>query len=112
MAPPVGVSSAGTRAGLDGSDPWTPDERVGLRRALEAYIVHGAYDGHADHDRGRIKTGLLADLVVWSSDLYVHDQSPDGLLDEHAELTLVGGTVAHSAGALADRVGAELPEDP
>jgi predicted amidohydrolase YtcJ len=112
MDPLVGLYSAATRAGLDGSDPWTPDERVGLDRALQAYTVHGARAWHAESDRGRISTGLLADLVVWSSDLYAHEASPDELLDQHAELTLVGGTVAHSAGALTDRVGATLPEDP
>ncbi len=112
MDPLVGLYSAATRAGLDGSDPWTPDERVGLDRALQAYTVHGARAWHAEGDRGRISTGLLADLVVWSSDLYAHEESPDGLLDHHAELTLVGGTIAHSAGALTDRVGATLPEDP
>jgi predicted amidohydrolase YtcJ len=112
MDPLVGLYSAATRAGLDGSDPWTPDERVGLDRALEAYTAHGAQAWHAEHDRGRIATGLLADLVVWSSDLYAYQQSPDGLLDQHAELTVVGGIIAHSAGALTDRVGAALPEDP
>ena len=112
MDPMVGLYSAATRAGLDGSDPWTPDERVGLDRALQAYTVHGARAWHAEGDRGRISTGLLADLVLWSGDLYAYQESPDGLLDQHAELTLVGGTVAHSAGALTDRVGATLPEDP
>jgi cytosine/adenosine deaminase-related metal-dependent hydrolase len=91
------------------SRPWTPDECVGLDRALEAYTVHGAHAWHAEHDRGRIETGLPADLVMWSGDLYDHEQSPDGLLEQHVELTLVGGAVAHSAGALADRVGAPLP---
>jgi predicted amidohydrolase YtcJ len=112
MDPLVGIYSAATRAGLDGSVPWTPDERVGLDRALEAYTVHGAHAWHAEADRGRIETGLLADLVVWSGDLYDYEQSPDGLLDQHAEMTLVGGAVAHSAGAIADRVGAPLSEDP
>jgi predicted amidohydrolase YtcJ len=112
MDPLVGLYSAATRAGLDGSDPWTPDERVDLDRALQAYTVHGARAWHAEGGRGRISTGLLADLVVWSGDLYAHEKSPDELLDHHAELTLVGGTIAHSAGALTDRVGATLPEDP
>ncbi len=112
MDPLVGVYSAATRAGLDGADPWTPDERVDLDRALQAYTVHGARAWHAEGDRGRIETGLLADVVVWSDDLYDHERSPEGLLEQHAELTLVGGAVLHSAGALAERVGAPLPEDP
>jgi predicted amidohydrolase YtcJ len=112
MDPLVGIYTAATRAGLDGSDPWTPDERVGLDRALQAYTVLGARAWHAEGGRGRIQTGLLADLVVWSDDRYDHERSPDGLLDQHAELTLVGGAVAHSAGALAARVGTPLPSDP
>ncbi len=112
MDPLVGVYSAATRAGLDGSDGWTADERVGLDRALEAYTVHGARAWHAEHDRGRIAAGMLADLVVWSDDLYAHEHAPDGLLRQHAEVTLVGGRIAHSAGALAERVGPELGEDP
>jgi len=112
MDPLVGVYSAATRAGLDGAQSWTPDERVGFDRALEAYTVHGARAWHAEHDRGRLAVGMLADMVVWSDDLYAHERDPRGLLEQHAELTLVGGTVAHSAGALTDRVGSPLPVDP
>ena len=112
MDPLVGLYSAATRAGLDGADPWTPDERVGLDRALEAYTVHGARAWHAEGDRGRVATGLLADLVVWSGDLYDHRHAPEGLLAQHAEVTIVGGEVAHSAGALAPRTVEPLPVDP
>ena len=112
MDPLVGVYSAATRAGLDGSAPWTPDERVSLDRALEAYTVHGARAWHAEHDRGRIAAGMLADLAVWSDDLYAHEREPEGLLEQHAEVTLVGGRVVHSAGALCERVGAPLADDP
>jgi imidazolonepropionase-like amidohydrolase len=74
--------------------------------------VHGAQAWHAEHDRGRIAPGLLADLVVWSGDLYADEHAPEGLLGQHAELTVVDGNIAHSAGALADRVGTMLPKDP
>jgi predicted amidohydrolase YtcJ len=112
MDPLVGIYSAATRAGLDGSAGWTPDERVGLDRALEAYTVHGARAWHAEHDRGRIAAGMLADLVVWSDDLYTFEREPEALLTQHAEVTLVGGAIVHSAGALTDRVGTALGEDP
>ena len=112
MDPLVGIYSAATRAGLDGSAPWTPDERVGLDRALEAYTVHGARAWHAEHDRGKIAAGMRADLVVWSDDLYSHEREPEELLSQHAEVTLIGGKIVHSAGALSDPVGAALGEDP
>lgn len=111
MDPLVGLYSAATRAGLDGADAWTTDERVGIDRALEAYTVHGARAWHAEADRGRVRRGMLADLVVWSDDLYRHADDPAGLLDQHAELTIVGGRVAHSAGALAAPT-ADRAEDP
>ncbi|WP_164234651.1 amidohydrolase [Microbacterium hydrocarbonoxydans] len=111
MDPLIGLFSAATRAGLDGSDAWTAAERVGLDQSLEAYTLHGARAWHAEGDRGRVRQGMLADLVVWSDDLYRHEQDPAGLLDQHAELTIVGGGFAHSAGALAAPTAARA-EDP
>lgn len=111
MDPLVGLYSAATRAGLDGGDAWTTDERVGIDRSLEAYTVHGARAWHAEGDRGRVHRGMLADLVVWSDDLYRHADEPAGLLDQHAELTVVGGRVVHSVGALAAPT-ADRAEDP
>ena len=112
MDPLVGLYSAATRAGLDGHDAWTADERVGLDRALEAYTVHGARAWHLEASRGRLAPGMDADLVVWSDDLYRHEHDPAGLLGEHAEVTVVGGRVVHSAGAVAGAVGAPVAEDP
>jgi predicted amidohydrolase YtcJ len=111
MDPLVGLYSAATRAGLDGSDAWTAAERVGIGRALEAYTVHGARAWHREHEIGRIAPGMLADLVVWSGDLLAHDADPSGLLDEHAEVTVVGGRVEHSRGRVIDEVGSVL-DDP
>ncbi|WP_407359091.1 amidohydrolase [Microbacterium sp. LTA6] len=111
MDPLIGLYSAATRAGLDGTDAWTSAERVGIDRSLEAYTVHGARAWHAEGDRGRVRRGMLADLVVWSGDLYRHESEPSGLLDEHAEITVVGGRFAHSAGALVEPT-ADRADDP
>lgn len=111
MDPLVGLYSAATRAALDGSDAWTAAERVSIDRALEAYTVHGARAWHREHEVGRLAPGMLADIVVWSGDLLAHDADPSGLLDEHAEVTLVGGRVEHSRGRVTDAVGA-VREDP
>ncbi|MFB9307765.1 hypothetical protein BJY17_002764 [Agromyces hippuratus] len=105
MDPLVGLYSAATRAGLDGSDAWTSAERVGIDRSLEAYTVHGARAWHLEHALGRIGPGMLADLAVWSGDLTAHDDDPAALLDEHAELTIVGGEPVYSAGGLVEEVG-------
>ena len=112
MDPLVGLYSAATRAGIDGRDAWTADERVGLDRALEAYTVHGARAWHLEGSRGRLAPGMDADLVMWSDDLYRHEHDPAGLLGEHAEVTIVGGRLVHSAGAAAEAVGAPAAVDP
>lgn len=106
MDPLVGLYSAATRAGLDGSAAWTAAERVGVDRSLEAYTVHGARAWHLEHSLGRIAPGMLADLAVWSGDLTAHDHDPAALLDEHAELTIVGGEVVYSAGGVTEALGA------
>jgi predicted amidohydrolase YtcJ len=112
MDPLVGLYTAATRATLDGSAAWTTDECVDLDTALAGYTVHGARAWHLEDRRGSLRPGMQADVVVWSDDLYRHADAPDELLDQHAELTIVDGAIAHSTGAIHDRVGAGPAEDP
>ena len=101
MDPLVGVYSAMTRAGLDGSLAWTRAETIGLDAALRGYTREGAWAWHSELDLGVIRPGALGDLVVWSDDLYRHADDPAALLEQRAELTIVGGRVvydAHEAG--------------
>ncbi|VXB93455.1 conserved hypothetical protein [Microbacterium sp. 8M] len=93
MDPLVGVYSAMTRARLDGADAWTPDERLDLDRTLEAYTKGGAGAFHHENALGMLRPGYLADLVVWSGDLYAME--PAEILAQHADLTVVGGTAVH-----------------
>lgn len=104
MDPLVGVYSAMTRAGLDGSAAWTPDERLTLDQALRGYTAEGAWAWHAEHELGVLRVGAKADLVVWSDDLYAHADEPAGLLEQQAALTVVGGEVVHdTSGGAAPR---------
>lgn len=95
MDPLVGIYSALTRAGLDGSTAWTPNEIVTLDQALDGYTRQGAWAWHEDGKLGVISRGVHADLVVWSADLYALD--PAGLLEQRADLTIVGGEIVHDA---------------
>ncbi|GAB3586477.1 amidohydrolase [Leifsonia lichenia] len=97
MDPLVGFYSALTRAGLDGRDAWTPHERVSLDDTIRGYTREGAWAWHSEHDLGVIRVGAKADVVAWSDDLYTHEGDPSGLLDQRADLTIVGGEVVHDA---------------
>lgn len=114
MDPLIGLYSAMTRARLDGQDAWTTDERLDLDRALRAYTLGGAEAFHREDTVGVLRPGMLADLVVWSGDLYAME--PAELLAQRADLTVVGGSPIHdvhgelggfaAAGQLQDPAGA------
>ncbi|SJN10504.1 hypothetical protein FM113_09280 [Leucobacter sp. 7(1)] len=111
MDPLIGLYSAMTRARLDGQDAWTPDERLDLDRALRAYTLGGAEAFHREDRVGMLRPGMLADLVVWSGDLYAME--PAELLAQRADLTVVGGTPIHDdRGELGGLAAAGLMADP
>lgn len=49
---------------------WLPAQRVRGETALRAYIVNGAYAGFKERQKGQVKPGMLADIVVLSADLF------------------------------------------
>ena len=48
--------------------PYNPAEAITAEQALHAYTFGSAYASHAEHTRGTITPGKLADLVVLSDD--------------------------------------------
>jgi predicted amidohydrolase YtcJ len=93
MDPMVGVYTALTRAALDGTGAWNTEETLDLDRALSAYTVGGAYANFAEHDRGTLEPGKLADVIVLSGNL--HALEPAEILATTVTRTLVGGETVH-----------------
>jgi predicted amidohydrolase YtcJ len=93
MDPMVGLYTALTRASLDGTQSWVPQERVDIEAALRAYTAVGAWANFCDHDRGVLSPGRLGDLVMLSENPF--EVEPAALLETQALLTVVGGTVVH-----------------
>jgi predicted amidohydrolase YtcJ len=93
MDPMVGLYTALTRASLDGSQSWVPEERLDLGRALRAYTWGSAYSVFAEHDRGTLEAGKYADLAVLSRDL--RGAAPEDVLDTQVDLTVVDGEIVH-----------------
>lgn len=98
MDPLVGIYSALTRADLDGSGAWVPEETLDLDAIVEAYTVGGAQVAFADDRRGSIAVGRQADLIVLSGDMWAAAaDDPRGVLDLRVTHTVVDGTVVHRA---------------
>ena len=93
MDPLVWLYTARTRANLDGSDAWTPEETIGLPSAIRAATLGSAYANFAEDDRGSIETGKLADLVVLSRDVFADE--PAALLETAVAATIVDGEIVY-----------------
>jgi len=95
VAPPTpleGIYGAVTRRTLDGAhdpDGWVPGERLTVEQALRAYTATAAYAGFDEGQRGVLRAGMLADLVMIDRDLTripAHE-----IRDARVLLTMVGG---------------------
>jgi predicted amidohydrolase YtcJ len=78
--------------------PWAeglPDQRQALSDALLSYTLDGAYAEFQEEERGRLKAGMLADLVLLSDDLFAIP--PEALADVHPLLTMCDGRVVFEA---------------
>jgi predicted amidohydrolase YtcJ len=69
--------------------PFNPVEAVTAEQALRAYTSGSAYASHAEHTRGMITPGMLADLTVLSEDPTA--VSPARIADLSVLATLVDG---------------------
>ena len=98
MDPLVGIYSAITRADLDGTGAWIPEETLDLETTLAAYTMGGAHVVFAEDRRGSITPGKQADLAVLSGDLFeAADADPRRILDLQVTHTVVDGEVVHRA---------------
>ena len=74
VAPPTpleGIYAAVTRRTLDDANPdgWVPAQKISVEQALTAYTRAAAFAEFAEADKGMIKVGMLADLVLIDKDL-------------------------------------------
>jgi hypothetical protein len=87
-APLLGIGDMVNRRTASGA-PYNPAEAITPEQALRAYTSGSAYASHAEHTKGTIAPGRLADLVVLSEDPTVVSPERIGRLSVLA--TLVDG---------------------
>ncbi|HWE62799.1 MAG TPA: amidohydrolase [Chloroflexota bacterium] len=90
-----GLHVAVTRTNVAGEPPggYEPQQCVTLAQALDAYTRGAAYAEHQEHEKGVLRAGMLADVTVFSRDLFAHGQ--EGILGAKIVLTMVGGRVVY-----------------
>lgn len=70
------------------------DQRLSMAEALHAYTALGAYTQFAEAEKGTLSPGKLADVAVFSRDLFA--ATPEEVRDDtHCAMTIIGGKVVH-----------------
>jgi predicted amidohydrolase YtcJ len=90
---PLAGIVAGVLRTLDERPAWRPEQAVTLDQALDATCVAPAWLEHAEHRRGVLRPGMLADLVVLNRDPFTCP--PEELPSLRVEATMVGGRWTH-----------------
>jgi predicted amidohydrolase YtcJ len=71
---------------------FNPQECVDVETAIDAYTAGSAFVEFHEHDKGRLKPGFFADLVVLDTDIFTCD--PMKIRDILPVLTMVNGEIA------------------
>lgn len=95
LDPIRGLHSAVNRRTIDGQPPkgWIPQQRISVGDALRAYTQSGAFASFEEGIKGRIAAGQLADLIVFSQDLFKID--PMRIHETKVVLTIFDGKVIY-----------------
>lgn len=92
VPPLLGIQTAMTR------QPWLdglPDQRLTLQQVLEAFTWRGAKAGFMDDVTGRIRPGMLADLVLLSGDIAAQPVAEIAALS--VRMTICDGNITHES---------------
>jgi len=92
--PLVGVRDAMCRRTASGQE-FGPLECITAEQAFALYTREAAYFSFEEKDRGTLKEGKLADLVVLDKDPMT--LSPEGISDCQVKMTVIGGKIVYEA---------------
>jgi predicted amidohydrolase YtcJ len=91
LDPLAGIDAAVNRRTGDGRNPagWFPEERISVEQALSCYTAGNAYAGFREQERGRIRMGMQADMVVLDRNILA--LPADSIRTARVMRTIVGG---------------------
>ncbi|GED68568.1 putative amidohydrolase YtcJ [Brevibacillus reuszeri] len=91
--PLLGIHAALTRrAPSETHNGWYEKEKLSMYEALNVFTIGGAYATNEEHLKGTISRGKLADMTVYSKDLFSLE-NPDELLETKIAMTIIDGEI-------------------
>jgi hypothetical protein len=96
LNPLRGIHVAVNRRTPDGfpEGGWVPDQKITVAQALTAYTRTGAFSSFEELEKGQIKPGFLADIVVISDDLFQID--PMRIASARIVMTIFDGKIIYT----------------
>jgi len=99
ITPFRGLYAAVTRRSEDGKQEFFPEQKLTIEQAIAAYTTGAAYAEFAEHDKGLLQPGMLADFLVLDRDI-TRVPLPE-ILNTVVLRTVLGGRTVYQSG---DRV--------
>jgi predicted amidohydrolase YtcJ len=87
---------AGQQGTVATKDAYTPQERLTVEQAVNAYTQGSAYARFSDDRLGTLEAGKEADLAVLSQDIF--SMKPEEISKAKVMMTMVGGKVVFTEG--------------
>ncbi|UCE43368.1 MAG: amidohydrolase [Candidatus Aminicenantes bacterium] len=93
--PLTGIYAAVTRRTLDGNNPdgWFPEQKIALEEAIKGYTLNAAFTEFAEHLKGSLEEGKLADVVILDQNLF--EIPPEKILDTKVIMTILDGEIVY-----------------
>ncbi len=96
LDPRMGIHMAVNRTTPEGTPPggWYPDQKMPLRRVLNAYTSDAAWAAFDENRKGVLAPGMLADIVILSTD--VLGRPPASVLEAVVTTTIFDGRIVYT----------------
>ena len=90
------IYCAVTRKGLDGlpEEGFLPDQKMSVFEAVKIFTVEGSYMTGEELVRGRIREGMIADVVVLDRDIF--SIPPEEIKESKVVMTICGGEIVYN----------------
>ncbi|MGZ4161770.1 MAG: amidohydrolase [Neobacillus sp.] len=91
--PLLGIHAAVTRSAPGQThEGWNKKEKLSMLEAIKLFTIGGAYATNEEHIKGTITRGKLADMTVFSKNLFEMEVS-DELLRTNINMTIIDGVI-------------------